>query len=181
MKKFVAGILAGVAVLALTLIALLLDPTTFLQPHWKKTSIAIAIFAIVCMALQGIWTKTDEDAEKRRGKAEADARDRQAQQLFDMLDKILLAVVNQERRTPTSHSYIAASNAMLILNGLRESSPGSDEIPALWRTPRRGSTGPVPKERASDSIPTPTVSRKEAFDELNRRVMEALNISQRTE
>jgi len=65
MKKFIAGILAGIAVLALTLIALLLDPATFLQPHWKRTSIAIASFAIVCLVLQGIWTKRDEDAERK--------------------------------------------------------------------------------------------------------------------
>lgn len=183
MKKFIAGILAGIAVLALTLIALLLEPTTFLQPHWKRTSISIASFAIVCMVLQGIWTKLDEDAAERRAKAETDARDRQAQQLFGTLDKILMAVLQrqQELRTPaTSQSYEAAAKAYLILHTLRESSPESDEILAHWRVPRRGSTGPVPKEAVSDWDQTPAVSRKEALDDLQRSVIEALNIFRET-
>jgi hypothetical protein len=179
MKKFIAGTLAGMAVLALTLITLLLDPTTFLQPRWKLTSIAIAVFAILCMLAQGIWTKQDEDAEKRRAKEDADARDRQAQQLFDLLDKILMAVVNQQRRTPTSRTYTAAANAMLILNGLRESNPESDRIPALWLAPRMGPMGPEPEE-VSDQTPTPTVSRKEALEQLEQTMMVAVNVSQDT-
>ena len=65
MKKFVAGLIAGAAVLALTLITVLLEPTIFLTPRWKAISISIGVIAILAMVVQAIWTKQDEDAERR--------------------------------------------------------------------------------------------------------------------
>ena len=64
MKKLVAGLIAGAAVLALTLITVLLEPTTFLTPRWKNISLTMGIIAILAMAAQAIWTKQDEDAER---------------------------------------------------------------------------------------------------------------------
>jgi hypothetical protein len=64
MRKLIASLISGVSILALTLIAVMLDPDTFLQTSWRIISASLGACAVVGIVLQGIWTKQDEDAER---------------------------------------------------------------------------------------------------------------------
>jgi hypothetical protein len=115
MKKFAAGLIAGVSVVALTLITLLFDPDTFLQRRWKIISLSIAALAIVCMILQGIWTKQDEDEERK-----------ERERLYKLVRKAVKKLEERETRRGKGRitlAWQAASSADELLKDLAETDP----------------------------------------------------------
>jgi len=120
MKKFIAGLLAGVSVLALTLVTLLLDSTTFLLRSWKVFSVSIAIFAIVCMISQGVWTKQEEDEERKE-------RERLYRLVHKILDKLEKREKKRGRGTQTVAGY-AALYADGLLKSLRQTDATKNEL-----------------------------------------------------
>jgi hypothetical protein len=123
MKKFAAGLLAGTCLLALTLITLLLDPSVFLQWRWKRISLVLAAVAIVCMVLQSLWTKQDEDEE--RGERE---------RLYKLVRKVLKHQTEQARKHghgKITLAFQAASCAEDLLNSLTRT-PNTRKFDPVW-------------------------------------------------
>lgn len=117
MKKFIAGLIAGISVIALTLIAVLLSPETFLQTRWRITSIAFGICAVISLVLQGLWVKQDEDAERRDREIERNAQEQERAQLYSTLNVIVETV--EFIKTREGASVEGTRRAKELLNELQ--------------------------------------------------------------
>jgi len=173
MKKFVAGLVAGISVVALTLVTLLLDPTTFLQRRWKMISLAIAALAIVCMIFQGIWTKQDEDEERQ-----------ERERLYKLISKILKKLEERQTRKGKGRvtlAWEAASTADQLLKGLAQTHPTVKELyPSshyqLFEQLKRASNiGQLSFNEGGYYKPVP---RQQVLDEIERLVLLATTESE---
>jgi hypothetical protein len=179
MRKFIAGLIAGVSVLALTLIAVLLPPETFLQIRWRIISASLGALAVISMVLQGLWIKHDEDTQRKEREADKIERDR----LYNLVHRILVKV--EQRKGPRRK---AAEDAVSLLDDLHESGQEVTGI-SKWVTPIvvKGTellVNHLLRSRRYDFRRTETlevgksvdISREEAFDALEQNVMAALNL-----
>jgi hypothetical protein len=123
MKKFIAGLVAGLSVLALTLITVLLDPHEFLKPPWTIISRSLGLCALVSMVLQGLWIKQDDDTQARERQAERKERER----LYALVKKILEKLSRRRSyRTEDSHRRrVELGLADSLVEHLNKSDPGS--------------------------------------------------------
>jgi|SRR5215831_3052160 len=128
MKKFIAGLIAGISVLALTLIAVLLAPETFLQTRWRTISLSLGICAVVSMILQGLWAKQDEDAERRDRETERLAQEQERTQLYSALK--LVVETAKDIRTREGAPVGSTRQAEELLNEL-QSTPVEVESPPI--------------------------------------------------
>jgi len=118
MKKFIAGLIGGVSVLALTLIAVLLAPEIFLQSKWRMLSGSIGLIAVISMVLQGFWIKQDEDAERKDREIEREAQEQERTQLYSALRVVVEAA--EYMRKGSGAPFEGTRRAEELLTDLQE-------------------------------------------------------------
>jgi hypothetical protein len=155
MKKFIAGLIAGICLVALTLIAVVIPPETFLQTKWKIISSSLGFCAAVFMVLQGLWTKEDEDAQRKAYAAETTERRRFLEFFSALLNMVVLK----------SGSTEAIEYAKAIIQHL-SSTPATEGA-----EPSAVILHVAPPGEAQFVVPT---QREQALNELEQITMKAL-------
>ena len=180
MKKLLAGLIAGISVLALTLIAVLLPPETFLQLRWKIGSASLGLCAVISMILQGMWAKQDEDAERK----EREADEKERQRLYDLVRNVVAKLEKRRDRLYPRRDYgppepIVTDTPESVVNVLMNTTPTTQKLPHRASRGLDDYTSSLAPERKI-GLEQP-ITRNEAFEQLEGFIANQLSDVERVD
>ena len=126
------GPIAGVLVIALTLIAVLFAREQML---WRIVSAFLGSCAVVSMALQRMWTKQVEDAHREQRNTKKQAEEKERHRLYALLRKVLAEVRGHEtmHQSEDNKSAVnAVEKADSIIDWLFDTDPAHQQTNSEW-------------------------------------------------